>query len=148
MEIKSDWWAVVIDETEYWDIPEKFKGKLLRIGTEYFYDRNLVTHICSIQIHYLLHPLDSHVELSDEALNNEELREEILTWVDDGWHSSNNGGDYFLTGQIDSIPDEDQEAYGEVIPDEDETEEETVRMGWSENCPRVSLPKRKREVNG
>lgn len=143
--IKSDWWAVALDETEHWNIPEKYRDKILQIGTDFFYNRNLITHCCSLQGSYFLHSLGPIIILSDRMYDpeNSDLHEEIHGWIGDRWAESSEGGDYYALHDIDEIPDEHQERYGEVaadLLDENTTEADVVREHWQGNCPQSRMP--------
>lgn len=90
--------AVVLDETEYWNMPPEVARHVASVGTIYIYDKNTHVHIASFQASYELYPVDRQVVLNGV---DEDLREKILDWFEEtpiDWQV-----EYMNTWDIDAI---------------------------------------------
>jgi hypothetical protein len=131
-----DFWSVAIDETEHWQIPDEWKGKIKKIEAIKFFNRSTVTHICSPQPNYWLEFLDYRITLVPDLEDRDdahEIREEIWDWCQGANNDSRD--DYYSTGQIDKIIDakDDRSArYGHVLTDLDDLDSDDFDRGVSE----------------
>jgi hypothetical protein len=81
--IKPRWVLVKLDETKYWNIPDKFKPYIKRIFGLYMTDTTVGVYCCELTASCELHPLNGQVEFVDGYA--EQLCDEIDVFVMEGF---------------------------------------------------------------
>lgn len=71
--------VVALDETRYWELPERFKPHVERIETVYAYDKNLAVHCCELTPSHELWPVETRAVTTDDA--SEQMRDAISEMV-------------------------------------------------------------------
>lgn len=84
--LPMDLWFVAMDETEYWTIQKGHRSSIERIETLYVFDRNKQVHCCEITPSHELIRVETRaiIKSGSPADDDDELREEIYSYVDDG----------------------------------------------------------------
>lgn len=84
-DVKPDWWCVLLDETDHWNIDPQDKPKVRKISGSYYYDANSYTYCCEITPSYLLLRVGTVVEV-DPELDDEERERLCSKYEDAGGH--------------------------------------------------------------
>ena len=95
--LQPDVYVVAIDETDMWHLGETDMQQVQRIEGVYFFDRNIVTHLGSLQGSYMLHGLEHRAQLKPGTSEDDESRIQDLV-ADEPCED-----DYFSTSTVDQI---------------------------------------------
>ena len=122
VDVKPRWTAIEIDETQYSTMPE-----IKYFGTIYFFDRNLITRICSQDKHYYLMPMYQMIQFHDNVSQEDQdkITEDLGCEIGDP--------DYFMECDIEKMIADGPGCITEWTG-EDMTEDE-IREYWQGNCP-------------
>ena len=119
-EVKSNWYAIALDHTEYWLIPEEYKPYIKAMGAYYVYDANRHVYCCEVTPSYELWFVENFPVFTDDV--TDEIREDFFDWMAGAWDED---VAYMHVIDIDRMPLKCKEQHGHWGEDDcDETEEE------------------------
>jgi hypothetical protein len=98
VEIRPDWQAVEIDETDLYAFEEADKPLIEKVTAVYFFDRNEITFLCSAQKNYYLRGLYVNVYVKADVPEAEKER------VQERYSADGLDDDYFTVDRIDPLP--------------------------------------------
>jgi len=74
-----DIWVVAMDETEYWNLPAKYKKHIERVECVYFFDSQAKTHLSSLTASYCMWFVENRAVFKGDV--DDDLRDEIDSWI-------------------------------------------------------------------
>jgi hypothetical protein len=86
--VKPDLWVIALDETDSWNIPAKYKGKLLGVQGIYVFDRAQQVHVADTSGSYELWFVMPRESTSAAVRRDDYLADEINQFVLGGYDYS------------------------------------------------------------
>ncbi len=126
-DITSDFWAVPIDVTQYYNIADSDRPHIKKIVDVFIYDRNERTYCCEITPSYYLIYLYTTIEFADP-----DISEDVRDSIQQAYCCYESTDDcYMHCSNVERIKGQVQyDSSGKY-----EQDEETVREYWQGNCP-------------